>query len=418
MPLRLCSKKESKMKRLIKKAAFVFSSITAFALSLTLSACAQKIKYADMPVYSGPLVQRRADPCVYKHTDGYYYFTNSYEYGSWNSIKIRKALTINGLRTAEESDLLSQSQLESWGVYGYYWAPELRYINGVWYLFFNASESSSSSWTQRCYVASSGDKDPVTGTWRFLGKVQAQKESSYNTESGVDLISSYALGGTVFCAGGQWYYLWTQTVNDGDSVWDKDGVAGDNDNLTIETGSGKTESFADLAQNTKGKNNWQCLFIGKTDPRDFTRVTDTAIIAVPQYDWECGTKTEHSDTDFGNTIDQPAVIVRDKKVTVLFSASDTDDSYCMGLLTASEDAPLCDYYAWKKSEEPFMETDSKKSVYGPGSPCFTKDGDYDVLVFAARPSPCTATESYNDKNRATYAVPLGWSKDGTPVPLY
>ena len=266
-------------------------------------------------------------------------------------------------------------------------------------------------------MAVCGEKDPLAGNWTLLGKVKAQRTDNYNDE-GSDIISSYALGGTVFCNEGQWYYLWTQTVNDGDSEWDIDGASGDNDILRIDTGNGRSEEFLDLAHNTEGKNNWQCLFIGKTSPEDFTKVTGARIIAVPEFDWECGKKSPHSDTDFGNTIDQPAAIVRNGKVIIVYSAGDTDDSYCMGLLTADAKSELTDFYSWKKAESPLMETNAKKSVYGPGSPFFTRDGDYDVMVFSARPSSCTAKDSYSDKSRATYAVPLTWSAEGLPEFCY
>lgn len=50
-----------------------------------------------MAKYNDPLVRGRADPYIYKHTDGFYYFTATYP--SYDRICIRKSETINGLTT-------------------------------------------------------------------------------------------------------------------------------------------------------------------------------------------------------------------------------------------------------------------------------------------------------------------------------
>lgn len=42
--------------------------------------------------YPNPLVFQRADPCIYKHKDGYYYFTASVP--AYDCIEIRRAKTL------------------------------------------------------------------------------------------------------------------------------------------------------------------------------------------------------------------------------------------------------------------------------------------------------------------------------------
>ena len=49
--------------------------------------------------YNSPLVYQRADPFVYLHTDGYYYFTGTMP--QYDCIEIRRAKTLNGLLTAD-----------------------------------------------------------------------------------------------------------------------------------------------------------------------------------------------------------------------------------------------------------------------------------------------------------------------------
>lgn len=48
--------------------------------------------------YTAPLIIQRADPYIYKHTDGYYYFTASVP--SYDRIEIRRARTLEGLAHA------------------------------------------------------------------------------------------------------------------------------------------------------------------------------------------------------------------------------------------------------------------------------------------------------------------------------
>ena len=47
--------------------------------------------------YNKPLVPQRADPHVYRHTDGYYYFTGSVP--EYDRIELRRSKTVNGLST-------------------------------------------------------------------------------------------------------------------------------------------------------------------------------------------------------------------------------------------------------------------------------------------------------------------------------
>ena len=49
-----------------------------------------------------PLIEQRADPYIYKHTDGYYYFTASVP--AYDRIELRRAKTIEGLVAAQTVD--------------------------------------------------------------------------------------------------------------------------------------------------------------------------------------------------------------------------------------------------------------------------------------------------------------------------
>lgn len=53
--------------------------------------------------YNQPFIEQRADPYVYKHTDGMYYFTASVP--EYDKIVMRGAKTIKELREAKEHTL-------------------------------------------------------------------------------------------------------------------------------------------------------------------------------------------------------------------------------------------------------------------------------------------------------------------------
>ena len=63
--------------------------------------------------YTNPLVAQRADPHIYKHTDGYYYFTATVP--EYDRIVLRRATTLQGLATrAGDGDLAQAHQRRAW----------------------------------------------------------------------------------------------------------------------------------------------------------------------------------------------------------------------------------------------------------------------------------------------------------------
>ena len=85
--------------------------------------------------YTNPLILQRADPYVYRHTDGWYYFTASVP--SYDRIELRKAKTIAQLADATPCTVWTKH--ESGDMSQHIWAPELHYLDGCWYLYFAAA---------------------------------------------------------------------------------------------------------------------------------------------------------------------------------------------------------------------------------------------------------------------------------------
>jgi len=302
-----------------------------------------------------PLIEQRADPYIYKHTDGYYYFTASVPL--YDRIELRRATTIAGLATAPTVDAWHKPET---GPYSeLVWAPELHFNDGAWYVYFAAAPSRAikdNLFQHRMYAIRNRHANPLEGEWEFMGQV----------DTGID---SFCLDATTFTHKGMLYYLWAQ----------KDPAIEGNSNLYI----------------APMKTPWQI----EGAP---------ILLSKPEHDWET----------IGFWVNEgPSVLRRNGKIFISYSASATDHNYSMGLLWADEDADLLDPRKWTKSAQPVLRTCYDHGVYGPGHNSFTlaEDNDTVMLVYHAR----TYTEIVGDPlwnpDRHTFVKPLRWDDQGMPV---
>lgn len=361
--------------------------------------------------YNNPLTLNQADPWVYHHSDGFYYYTATYH--AFDRLIIRKASSLEELQSAREYTLGTADTGWMKNLYPHVWAPEIHFIEGSWYLFFTAGVEKNNVWSVRSHVAKCSGSDPLTDEWKLLGKIHATVPGGSE-----DIMTCFNLDGTVFEADGQWYYTWAQYVY-------KDGSFDE-----VKGGSSFTlhgKSYVNGADN----NGWSCIFIGKTNPADFTKVTDAAIIAVPEFGWEYGTETyefrgghyEHNSGNV-NVNEGPAILKRNGKVFIAYSASACDEAYCLGLLTADENSDLTEMTSWKKSPVPVFMTSMANSVYGPGHCSFTTDKDgKDLIVYHARnyyglytggAVYSTTKDGLSDPHRSARVKQIDWKSDGTP----
>src|SRR3954466_4346499 len=81
---------------------------------------------AEPPVYHNPLVLQRADPWVYCHTDGYYYFMGTVR--DYDRLELRRAKTLDGLGAAEAKTIWTKHATGPMGAH--IWAPEIHFLNG------------------------------------------------------------------------------------------------------------------------------------------------------------------------------------------------------------------------------------------------------------------------------------------------
>ena len=139
--------------------------------------------------YNEPWILQRADPYVYRHTDGNYYFTASVP--AYDRIVLRRSETLAGLKDAEEVTVWEKHKKGSMSEH--IWAPELHYLDGKWYIYFAA------------------DADPITGTWTEKGKMGRANEDEFSFEA-------FSLDATVFENKGKHYYVWAEKVGVGKQI--------------------------------------------------------------------------------------------------------------------------------------------------------------------------------------------------------
>ncbi|SHM71135.1 family 43 glycosylhydrolase [Gracilibacillus kekensis] len=144
--------------------------------------------------YQKPFIEKRADPYLYKHTDGYYYFTGSYPL--YDRVVLRRAKTIEELPEAEEKVIWWKH--ESGIMSEHIWAPEIHFIDGKWYVHVAAGDKDD-VWAIRPYVLECDAENPLEGEWIEKGQI--------NTE-----FQSFSLDATTFEHNGKRYLVWAQKI--------------------------------------------------------------------------------------------------------------------------------------------------------------------------------------------------------------
>lgn len=309
--------------------------------------------------YNEPWILQRADPYVYKHTDGVYYFTASVP--AYDGIVLRRSETLNGLAEAEE--VMIWKCHESGPMSKHIWAPELHYLDGKWYIYFAASEVED-IWKLRPYVLECTGADPIKDAWVERGQMQAADEDEFSFQA-------FSLDATVFEDHGKRYYVWAEKVGVGKQV----------SNLYI----------AEMETPCKLK-------------------TVQVLLTTPDYDWE----------RIGFWVNEgPGVVKHDGKIYLTFSASETGVDYCVGLLTAEEGTDLLDPLNWKKDRYPVLKSSDAHGIYGPGHNSFTKDEDgNDIIVYHARTETEIVGDPLYNPNRHAFLMKIKWDDNGRPVFSY
>ena len=271
---------------------------------------------------------------------------------AYDRIELRRASTLAGLAGAEPVTIWRKP--DSGPASKHIWAPELHRIDGKWYVYF-AGGRTDSVFAIRIYVLECAAADPLAGPWVEKGQFTTH-------------LDSFSLDSTTFAHRGVRYFVWAQ----------HDPVIGGNTNLYI----------------ARMDSPWS--------------ITGTPVmITKPEFDWEV----------IGFRVNEgPAILIRNGRVFLTYSASATDANYCLGLLTADENADLLDPASWKKSPRPVLSTSESDGVFGPGHNSFTTLPDgRDVLVYHARDYRDIEGDPLYNPDRHARASLVRWREDGSPV---
>lgn len=301
-------------------------------------------------------IAQRADPYVYKHTDGTYFFTASVP--AYDGIRLRKADSLEDLAKAEEVEVWHKHETGPMGAH--IWAPELHYLSGKWYIYFAGAEAED-KWRIRPYVLECTGPNPMKDDWVECGMMQCADGDEFS-------FRAFSLDGTVFENKGDYYYIWAEKVGVGRQI----------SNLYI----ARMECPTKLA-------------------------TIQVLLSTPDYDWERR----------GFWVNEgPAVIKHDGRIFVTYSASDTGANYCMGMLSIDENDDVLDPGCWKKRRYPVLASDPEKRLYGPGHNSFTTDEDGNpIVVFHVRKEAVIDGDPLYNPNRHAMYRAFGWDENGEPV---
>jgi len=303
---------------------------------------------AEKQYFTNPINERGEDPFVVKHGGKYYYC-----YSAGNGVAVSAADNIhlisrkNGVKvyTAPEGCMYSRE----------YWAPELHYIRGRWYIYVAADDGNNVS--HRMYALGALTDDP-TGPFEMLGKV-------------TDSTDKWAIDATVLELDGKLYFIW--------SGWEGD------------------------------FNVRQDIYIAPmSDPT--TICGPRVMLSKPEYEWE-----KRACVNGLPTINEgPQILKKGSTVHIVYSASGSwSDEYCLGMLTFRGGDPL-DPAAWTKSDKPVFS--KIETAYGTGHCSFTvsPSGKQDWIVYHANRAP-----GLSWGGRGVRIQPFTWDGDipvfGEPV---
>jgi GH43 family beta-xylosidase len=271
---------------------------------------------------------------------------------AYDKVILRRSQTIQGLSDAPEVTIWKR---KASGVgSGQVWAPEIHHIDDKWYIY--VALGVSGQWRIRQAVLEGTGDNPLSATWIEKGLIKTNWDT-------------FSLDASTFVTNGTRYLIWAQQ---------DPARSGDNSNIMI----------APLA------NPW-------------TIQSEGVIISRPDQSWErVGYKVNEA----------PQVIQKNGKIFMTYSASATDQNYCMGMLTASASSDLMIPSSWSKSRSPIFVSNPKTNQWGPGHNSFTvsEDGQSDILVYHDRGYRDIRGDPLDDPNRRTRVQKLYWKADGTP----
>ncbi|MFD3928182.1 family 43 glycosylhydrolase [Streptomyces sp. NPDC058614] len=328
----------------------VLTGLAALALTATVTPAHAAAPASPAVTFTNPVAEQRADPHIFKHTDGYYYFTATVP--AYDRIVLRRATTLQGLSTAAETTIWTKHSSGEMGAH--IWAPEIHFIDGKWYVYF-AAGATNDIWKIRPYVLESSSANPLTGTWTEKGRIALP-------------LDTFSLDATTFVVNGTRYLSWAQN----------DPAVGDGTNLYL----------------ARMSNPW-------------TISGSPVMISRPTYAWET---IGHTVNEGPSVIQRNGKVF----MTFSASATDSNYCLGLLTASASADLMNAASWTKTPTPVFTSNAATGQYGPGHNTFTTSEDGKSDVLVYHDRNYKDITGDPLNDPNRRTRYQKLYWNADGTP----
>ena len=273
------------------------------------------------------------------------YYYTCFANGS-NTIYLKRGQSLMELAKAESKVIwVAPPKIQ----YGYLWAPYIYRIDGKWYVYFTSGLPNDVG-NPYSYCIENSSPNPFEGSWTEKGLI---KTESNGLACGIEMIN------------GERYFSYTKYY------WNKN-----------------HSRFIESPNVVKMLNPW-------------TVTGEEIQLAIPEYNWEI----------FGDEINEgSAMLEKDGKYYFSYSTSGYwMDQYGVGLSVAEKGSDLLNPLSWKKHPIPLISKSAENSVFGPGSPRYTKseDGLEDWLIFHVGP-----VQGKTGNIRTIFLQKVYWANDG------
>ncbi|MFE6073826.1 family 43 glycosylhydrolase [Paenibacillus sp. NPDC057886] len=136
--------------------------------------------------FCNPVALQSADPWVYRHSDGNYYFMRTRS----NYLELIQSPRLSQINEGTRKIIWSP---EPGGRYSHHlWAPEIHFLNGKWYIYYTANDGGGDD-SRRICVLENESSNPMDGDWVWKGALDTPVPG---------------LDGTVLKLDGQLYFLY------------------------------------------------------------------------------------------------------------------------------------------------------------------------------------------------------------------
>ncbi|MDQ6423146.1 glycoside hydrolase family 43 protein [Paenibacillus sp. LHD-117] len=144
------------------------------------------MRFTTNKTFRNPIMASGADPWMYRHSDGCYYFMVT----CGDRLDLHRSPSMSGVALSPKTTIWLPPE-EGPGSRDL-WAPEIHFIQGKWYVYFTASDGSGDA-GRKIYVLENESDDPTKGIW---------------TEKGAVNVALPGLDGTVLEHGGNLYFMY------------------------------------------------------------------------------------------------------------------------------------------------------------------------------------------------------------------